>query len=356
MSSVAPAFPDRAEPASGRAQPTRSAPMQARIAIAVSVALIAFGLAFLRFRAAPYVYAGDFTWHWRAGRALLDGASPYRVINTLPYYPYNSGYYYLLPTAVIVAPFAVLTPHLAAASFVGCSLGLLAFALTRDGYWRLPLLASLPVAWCVFSGQVVALATAAILLPALWWLWPLKYTLGAAGAAYQLSGKYLAVGLAVVGLSMVIWPWWPHDWLAEFSDNNGRYYRVPLLVPGGVLLLVTLLRWRRPEARLIAAMACVPQTMLYYDQLPLALAAKTYRQALWFSIGSYVAPLIAIAIHGTNAVDLRVLVQRNAAVILTCYYAPAAFLVLLRPNIGQVPRWLERASKVLPARLRGSAT
>ena len=355
MTPMAAAFAERGDLLVHPVQPTRLPPMQARVAIAVGVALAAFALAILRLRAAPYVYAGDFTWHWRAGRAMLDGISPYRAINTLPYYPFNSGYYYLLPTAVIATPFAMMAPHLAAAVFVGCSFGLLALALTRDGYWRLPLLASLPAVWCIFSGQVVALATATILLPALWWLWPLKYTLGAAGAAYHLSARYLALGLALVGLTMIIWPWWPRDWVAELSDNNGRYYRVPLLVPGGVLLLATLLRWRRPEARLVAAMACVPQTMLFYDQLPLVLTANSYRQALWVSIGSYAAPLVAMAFYGSAAVDLRVLVGRNAPLILTCYYAPAAILVLLRPNVGQVPGWMERASNVLPAWLRGSA-
>ena len=287
---------------------------------------------------------------------MLGGASPYRVINTLPYYPFNSGYYYLLPMAVVAIPFSLFPPHFAVALFVASSLGIFGFALTRDGYWRLPLLASFPVLWCIFSGQVVALVTAAILLPALWWLWPLKYTLGTAGAAYHLSARYVAIGLTVVGLTMIIWPWWPRDWVAEFSDNNGSYYGVPLLVPGGVLLLVTLLRWRRPEARLVAAMACVPQTMLFYDQLPLALAANTYRQALWVSIGSYAAPFIAIAIYGAAPIDMRVLAVRNAPLIVVCYYAPVAILVLLRPNAGRLPSWLERTSSMLPVWLRGTAT
>ena len=356
MTPTAAAFAERGELTTHPVHPRRSPPLQARVAIAVGVALVGFTLAIVRLRGAAYMYAGDFTWHWRAGRALLDGASPYRVINTLPYYPYNSGYYYLLPTAVVAAPFSLLSPHAAMAIFVGFSLGLLAFALTRDGYWRLPILASVPAAWTIFSGQVAALATAAVLVPALWWLWPLKYTIGAAGAAYHLSARYVAVGLAVVCLTLLIWPWWPRDWVAELSDKNGVYYRVPLLVPGGAVLLVTLLRWRRPEARLIAAMVCVPQTMLYYDQLPLALVANSYRQALWISVGSYAAPLIASAVYGAAPADLRPLVERNAPVIVACYYAPVAILVLLRPNIGRVPGWMERASNVLPAWLRGSAT
>jgi hypothetical protein len=100
----------------------------------------------------------------------------------------------------------------------------------------------------------------------------------------------------------------------------------------------------------------MPQTMLFYDQLPLALAAKTYRQALWFSIGSYAPPLIATAIYGPAAVDPRSLFMRNAPIILACYYAPIAILVLLQPNVGCVPTWLERMSAGLPVWLRGSAS
>ena len=102
-------------------------------------------------------------------------------------------------------------------------------------------------------------------------------------------------------------------------------------------------------------MACVPQTMLFYDQLPLVLAATTYRQALWFSIGSYAPPLIATAIYGAAPVDPRLLFVRNAPIILACYYAPIAILVLLQPNVGRVPGWLGRMSAGLPAWLRGSA-
>lgn len=331
-------------------------PITARLAIAVGIALVAFSLALMRFRGAPYEYAGDYTWHWRAGRAMLDGLSPYKVINATPYYPYNSGYYYLLPTAVVAIPFALLAPHIALATWAGLSLGLLGFALTRDGYWRLPILASLPALWTVFSGQVACFTTAVILLPALWWLWPFKYTLGAAGAAYQLSMRYVAAGAALVALSILIWPWWPRDWVAELSDRIGVFYHVPLSVPGGVLLLLVLLRWRRPEARLVAVMACVPQTMLFYDQLPLALAANSFRQALWFSLASYAAPFVSNTIYGSTPIDPRPLVARNSPVIVACYYLPVVLLVLLRPNVGRVPVWLERVSGVLPAWMRGSAT
>jgi hypothetical protein len=240
------------------------------------------------------------------------------------------------------------------ALFSAFSIGLFSLALTRDGYWRLPILASLPVYWNVISGQVVTLATAAMILPALWWLWPVKYTIGATGVAAKLSPRYIAFGLSFVLLTIVIWPWWPPEWLAELRDNNGTYYRIPALVPGGFVLLLALLRWRRPEARLFAAMACVPQAMLFYDQLPLSLVAQSYRQALLMSVCSWAAPLVAIVIYGSAAVDLRLLMARNALPIVCCYYLPLLIMILTRPNRGAVPAFLEKASGNLPAWLKGS--
>jgi hypothetical protein len=119
MTPASAAFAEKGELITPPVQATQLPPMQARVAIAVGGALVAFTLAFLRFRGAPDAYAGDFTWHWRAGRAMLDGTNPSQVINTLPYYPFNSGYYYLLPTPLIVAPVAAMAPHLNLRGVVG---------------------------------------------------------------------------------------------------------------------------------------------------------------------------------------------------------------------------------------------
>jgi len=336
---------------------TKPPDLRVRLLIAAAVAIGAWGFATLKVRAAgPYYIAGDFTWHWRAADALLRGFSPYKVINTMPVYPFSGGYPYFLSTAAVMVPFGLLAPQVALPIFSGLSIGLLAFAFTRDGFWRLPLLVSLPVVWSTTAGQLTPLITAAMLVPALGWLAPVKFTIGAAGAAYNLSARYVALALGIVVLSVLIWPWWPREWWAELSDVPGRWYYVPVLIPGGVVLLLSILRWRRPEARLLAAMACVPQAMLFYDQLPLALIAQSYRQALAVSIWSYSAPVVAIAIYGSGAVERGLLFARNAPVILSLYYLPCLAIVLFRPNEGKVPSWLERAAAVLPRWLRGTPT
>jgi hypothetical protein len=330
-------------------------PTQRRLLIALGAAVIGWTLAFLKLRAAgPYFIAGDFTWHWRAADALLRGFSPYQVINTMPVYPFSGGYPYLMPTAALAAPFGLVPARTAMPIFSGLSAGVLAYALMRDGYWRLPLLVSAPVLWSTLTGQLTPLITAAMLMPVLGWLAPIKFTMGAAGAAYNLSLRYCALAVGIVLLSIVIWPWWPREWWNELSDFPHRYYHVPIRVPGGILILGALARWRRPEARLLSLMACLPQTMLFYDQLPLVLTAQSYRQSLALALGSYVAVGIASVLYGHAPIERGLLFASIAPIITACYYGPCLIMVLLRPNQGPLPRWLERLSSRLPRWARGS--
>jgi len=328
-----------------------------RLIFATVVALAAWGFAILKLRAAgPYFIAGDFTWHWRAADALLRGFSPYKVINTMPVYPFTGGYPYFLSTAAVLMPFGLLSPPTAMAVFAGLSAGILAYAFTSDGYWRIPLLISAPVVWSTIAGQLTPLVTAAMLLPVLGWIAPFKFTLGAAGALYNLSVRYVTLAVAIVLLSVLIWPWWPREWWAELSDFPRRWYHVPVLVPGGVILIAGLARWRRPEARLLVAMACIPQTMLFYDQLPLALVARSRRQALAFALASYVAPALSVVLYGMTPMERGLLFARHAPIILACYYVPCLIVILMRPNEGNLPQWAERMVVHLPPWFRGRAS
>ena len=307
-------------------------PLWVRVSIAVAAGALAAALLWLKFRAGGgYLYALDFSSYWRGSDAFRRGISPYVAVNAFSkQYPFGAGYLNMMPAAVLFLPLAYLAPQIAAVVAEGVSVATFAFALTRDGYWRLPLLASYPLIFCVLSAQVVPLVTAAMLLPALGFLAPVKFTLGAVGYAYNLSRRYAVLAIAAVCITVVIWPWWPAQWWAERHDVAGTYYHVPLLLPGGFLALTALWRWRRPEARLVAAMACVPQTMLYYDQLPLGLVAKSYRECLAAAVLSWTAPLVAIALHGNAATDREVLFRQNGPIILALYYLPALFLVLIR--------------------------
>jgi hypothetical protein len=282
--------------------------------------------------------AGDFTFPWRAARILLDGHDPYAVIRPSGPPPFDDRFRYPLPAAIVALPFAPLRPPLASALFVGLGVGCFAFAITRHGYGRLPLAVSAPVFWATQNVQWAPLLTAAALLPSLSWIWVVKPNLGAALWWYRPSRRTLAWqsggGLLLVGISFALVPTWPAGWLAAVrSGALASQYVPPVLVPGGALALLALLRWRRPEARLLAAMACVPQNYFLYDQLPLALVARSWRGALTYTALSYVA-LAWWLRHGKNPALASVPAGSAALapVVIALFYLPALVMVLRRPN------------------------
>jgi hypothetical protein len=329
-----------------------------RIGIAALAGLAFWALATLKLRAAgPYALGYDYTLHWWAGEALRRGDSPYKVINAFStQYPFCSGYMYWLSTAVTLYPLSYLPLQTAMPIFAGISVAIFAYAITVGGWWRLPFLASAPLVYGALGGQVTPFVVAGMLVPSLAWFAPMKYTIATAGAAYTVSRRYVVIAAAVTLISVVLWPWWPRQWVLELHDVAGRYYHIPVLVGGGVFVLAALVRWRRPEARMLVILACVPQTMLYYDQLPLLLIARTYRQALAFALTSWVAPFLSIAIHGAAATERATLLAWNAPIVVATYYLPSLLLVLMRPNDGPLPRWLEARVRVLPPWLRGTPT
>jgi hypothetical protein len=184
----------------------------------------------------------------------------------------------------VLLPLAPLPLPVAGALFVGISSSLLAWLLTRTGYHQLPLFLSTPFLMAVSLGQWSPLLTAAALSPALGFLTATKPNLGLAALAYRPSWRAL-LGAAVFGIvSLIVLPRWPIDWLHNVASRPEKF--IPLVRTGGFVLLLAAIRWRTAEARLFLVLACVPQNLLFYDQLPLWLIPRTLRQSLVMSIGS----------------------------------------------------------------------
>jgi hypothetical protein len=320
------------------APPSRVARAVIAGAIAVLSALLALREA--RTQGAWWV-AGDFTYWWRAARVLLDGQSPYAVIQPTGGYPFQGRFVYPLPAALAALPFAALAPVHALAAFSAVSGGLLAWAVTRNGYRHLPLFLSPAYLWCAAAGQWGALLMAAALTPALGWVATVKPTLGLAMLAYRPSR--LAVGLcALVGVvSLAVRPGWVMEWLATTAQERGNY-DVPLTAfVAGPLILAALLRWRRPEARLLVLMACVPQSFFFYDQVPLWLVPATFWESAlltglaWaarLAYGAAAAPLIAATPRDFPPVP--VLAEIAKPIVVAMLYLPCALFVLRRPNVA----------------------
>jgi hypothetical protein len=325
-----------------------SLPRGERIGIAIMIGIGAAALSYLTLRMYPQFVARDYTYSWRAAQALLHGQNPYLVIRPIGPYPYENYYYYPLPAALVTLPLVWLPVVTSAAVFTGLSSGALAFAVTRDGFGFRGLLvfASVPYLTAAVLGQLTPIIVAAAFLPALQWVYAAKPTIAAAvfAARPSLWGAGLSVLLLVV--SLVLWPHWPADWLHALTHTP--HHKAAVVRPFGFLALLALIRWRTPEGRLLAVLACVPQVFFFYDQLPLALTARTGRQLLLLVVLTW----IAWAITWTTCTHRPACVEFAEPLILPFLYLPALLLVLRRPNEGPMPPWADRLTHRIASGVR----
>jgi len=290
------------------------------------------------------------------GGGVAPRAESLLVIRPTGPYPYENYYYYPLLAALVTLPLVGLAAVPSAAAFVGLSSAALAYVVTRDGFGFRGLLvfASVPYLTAAVLGQLTPLIVAAGFIPALQWVYAAKPTIAAAlfAARPSLRGAALAVLLLLV--SLILLPHWPVDWLHALAHTP--HHRAAVMRPFGFLVLLALLRWRTPEGRLVAMLACVPQVFFFYDQLPLMLTARTGRQLSLLVVATWTA----WAITWTTCTHKPACVEFAEPLILPFLYLPALVLVLRRPNEGTMPPWVDRltqriASSVRPSSVRPSS-
>ena len=310
--------------------------LRSRIFLSLAIGAVGYALVVASLESFPALVAKDFTWAWRAALALLQGHNPYDVIKPTGHYPFSEHFFYPLPAAVVALPVAPFGPVQAGALFFGASSALLAFALTRGGLWRLTTFLGAPYVMAAATVQWSPLVVAAALLPNLQWLAVAKPNLGLAAFVYRPSWRAALGSAAFLLLCVAIVPTWPADWLEALRHTP--QHAAPVLRTGGVILLLALLRWRTPEGRLLAAMACLPQVMYFYDQYPLWLIPRGWRSSLALSALSWVGLVAWWASHppgnGLPAAE---------PYVLWLVYAPSLLIVLAMPNEGRLPRLVERA-------------
>jgi hypothetical protein len=245
---------------------------------------------------------------------------------------------------------------LSAAAIVWAGLGaaLLAYAVTARGLWPLAAFLSWPAILAISLQQWALVLAAAACLPLLGGLLIAKPTVGAALAAMRLDIRWWRAafigGAIVLAISLWLVPTWPRDWWAALHqplgpaggapDIRGIYFQ-PVRAPFGFLLLAVLARWRRPEARLLAAMACVPHVPMGYEYAAVMfLVPGTLAECLTLALLSWGHAIIykAWALQPTVHDTFARAVQLSTWLIM----APAVLLVLRRPNEGETPAWLER--------------
>jgi hypothetical protein len=219
-------------------------------------------------------FVPDFQFFWGSARILLSGQNPYAGFPT----PVQDPLFYPLPTVLAAVAVAWLPLAIAAGVAVGISAAVLAAVVPS---WRWPLFASSAFVVAANQGQWSPLIVVGALVPAAGFLATLKPNLGLAGFAYRPTARGIVLaGLALL-LSVAVLPTWPWDWLRNLRTLEG--HAPPLFTLSGSFLWLALLRWRTPEARLLLAMAAVPQLLFFADQLPLWLIPRTRSQTTLLS-------------------------------------------------------------------------
>lgn len=281
---------------------------------------------------------------WAAARMLAHGQSPYELIGPGRAFSYPFPLFYPVTSAVVAMPFAWLSPRLADAMFIGVGAAVLAWSLTRRTLAnpQLWVFASFPMMVAAQTVQWSPWLTAAAVMPALGFLYAAKPSVGLAMLAAYPSRVALA-GAAVLGIAtVVIWPWWVPQWIATLP--SATHMSAPVTRWGGPLILLALLKWRRADARLLAGLACVPQTPVLYEAVPLFLLVRNFREATFLIVSTGVMAKIVQATVPTT--DYNVWMAANGQWMVWLVYLPCTAMILLRPNEGLTIDW--RA--VLPGR------
>ena len=302
--------------------------------------LVGCGVAWLIYhRPLPPGRYSDFDQPWLAAQALVNGDDPFAAVAAAHAYPLI----YPLTTAITLLPLTAVDLQTARAIFSGVGAALLTYGLLLRGWWGPLLLLSFSTFNAIWLNQWSPLVTGVALIGGG------SVVLGVVGAAKPTIGLILwaatptrraAVGaLLAVLVATLILPSWPQAWLTAIRDQP--QIMAPVVRPGGFLLLLAALRWRRPEARLMAAIAVVPHLANYYEAVLLFLVPRSFVEAWVLVVGSWIARRWTLEMGGAPTLEL-LLDQRWPAMLL-CLYLPALAMVLLRPNIGDMPGWLERA-------------
>ena len=325
-------------------------PLPPRQRLLVSVAL-GFLAAFVSMFNAMSPRHRDFTVVWQATRALLHGQDVYTAM---------PGLLYPLPGIVAAVPFAGLYPApLACGLFMLLGATAFAWALSAHGW-----------------SALIGFASAGMYVAAVWVQWSPLY----AGAfAVAPLGVFLVVkphtglpillarpswwavgsGLVCVFVAFVVDPAWLEHWRESLAIGRGHLgaaptglpYTAPVLLPGGFAVLLALTRWRRPEARLLVALACVPQSLLIYETVPLALIPRGWKEACAFTALTY----LVFRWLPSPELSFPEFVLSSGRVSTLLVYLPCTLMVLRRPNEGTIPPWLETRITAWPSWLRGRA-
>jgi hypothetical protein len=299
-----------------------------RVCLTVALALSA---AFMSWRAHPSIYqqpVSDFSLLHAGARALIAGEDPYASVGPGRRHEAPHGIFYPLTAVLASVPFAWAPVPDALYSAAGAALFAWGITSRRLHYAWFAVLTPAFI-YTVRMSQWSTFMVGAALLPPWGFLLACKPTVGAAMWLAFPSRRSL-IGIALFGLaSVVLWPTWPVSWLTEVSTP--QHIRAPLTQWGGPMLLLGLMRWKRAEARLLVALACVPHTPELYESLALFLIPASALQGAMLALLNYgVVVARANSAPPTDYVSDMLLTGQWMVWLL---YLPCLLMVLRRPNV-----------------------
>jgi hypothetical protein len=282
--------------------------------------------------ATPFGHA-DLDQIWWSSQALLHGEDPYATIRTSDF-PFPL--YYPLTSAVIGLPLGFFSLPVARLLFIAGGSAVLGYVIGRDRSYLWPTFLGLPFLISARSGQWAPLLTAGILLPGLAWIAAAKPNVGLAMLAGVRTRRHaiilLAGGAAVLIISLAFDPHWPWKWREALAASS--HFHPLIMRPGGVVMLAALLCWRDPDARLLLALALIPQTGYFYETLPACVVAKSRRDATLIALATYGATLTGGVVPSPHGFQESAWVYGTVSLWLGL--VPALLLVLYR-RFGRVP-------------------
>jgi hypothetical protein len=178
-----------------------------------------------------------------------------------------------------------------------------------------------------FVVQWSPLLLAGLAAPWLGFVWAAKPTIGAALFVGWPSKQALIGGVLLVLVSLAVMPSWPVEMWTRLGTAP---HLIPIVArPGGVLLLLALLRWRQPAARMLSVLALVPHTTAMYEMLPLFLIPRNPREMAVLTILSQVAFKLATTFRpGDLHQHLAETISRQWPFWMAMVYFPALVMVL----------------------------
>jgi hypothetical protein len=304
-----------------------------RVAVAACVALAAGWYAWLIAVTHPQGFLTDFDQTHRAAQILWARGDPYAVIGVTEPWPFR--YFYPLTAAVAALPLGWFGLVEARVIFVSASAFLFAFAVTREKWWPLLVVASGAFVWSVRLVQWNPLLVAAAVYPWLGWAVSCKPNVGAISLAAirdrtQLA-RTLAVATAFLLLSLIPDPRWPVKWLDALSHST--HFAPMVMRPWGWLLLLAAVRWRDPEARVLLALSLVPLTQGTRDWLVYAAVTQHPVPLLIVTIGSHLADLPLRA----HPVGIDAITTAAAQGVFLWLSLPMLAWVLVKPHASGHP-------------------